>query len=256
MENCKICNSESKKIFQEKVLNKYKISYFQCSECGFTQTETPYWLDESYIDSMSLGDVGQMLRTLNNIFKTRNLFNYLFNKKGQFLDFGGGYGLYVRAMRDLGFDFYWDDLYTPNIISKGFEKNDLNHFEAITVFECFEHFEDPLSEIEKLFEMTETIVFTTSLINVPAPREWEYYGFDHAQHISLFSHKSLEHVASKFNCKFYTKFGVHILTKKKIPFFKYKYWFAIFKSKIELKLTSINNINSLTKKDHYKLLKK
>lgn len=52
-------------------------------------------------------------------------------------------------MRDLGFDFYWDDKYTQNIFANGFEYSDDKNYEVLTSFESFEHFVNPLSEIKK-----------------------------------------------------------------------------------------------------------
>jgi glycosyltransferase involved in cell wall biosynthesis/acetyltransferase-like isoleucine patch superfamily enzyme/predicted O-methyltransferase YrrM len=39
---CKVCNSESHLFSQATLLNKYEVNYFQCSNCGFVQTEHPY----------------------------------------------------------------------------------------------------------------------------------------------------------------------------------------------------------------------
>lgn len=50
---CKICNKTTKKIFTAKILNKYNIGYFSCPNCKFIQTEEPYWLEESYKDSIA-----------------------------------------------------------------------------------------------------------------------------------------------------------------------------------------------------------
>jgi len=44
--NCKICSSNSSHIFSHDVLKKYNVKYFKCENCGFIQTENPYWLEE------------------------------------------------------------------------------------------------------------------------------------------------------------------------------------------------------------------
>lgn len=61
---CKICNHQTKQIFQAKILNKYEIDYFYCEHCGFLQTEDPYWLDEAYNESINISDTGYMQRNL------------------------------------------------------------------------------------------------------------------------------------------------------------------------------------------------
>jgi hypothetical protein len=45
----------------------------------------------------------------------------MFDANNRFIDYGGGYGLFVRLMRDAGFDYYWFDKFCDNVLSKGFE---------------------------------------------------------------------------------------------------------------------------------------
>ncbi len=52
-------------------------------------------------------------------------------------------------MRDIGFDFYWNDIYADNLLARGFELNNLESLEVITALECFEHFLNPIEEFEK-----------------------------------------------------------------------------------------------------------
>ena len=107
--NCKICNAKTANIFDATILAKYNIKYFQCQNCGFLQTEEPYWLEESYRESINISDTGYMSR---NIYLSRvsSVLIYLFfNRKARFIDYGGGYGVFVRLMRDIGFNFYWQD---------------------------------------------------------------------------------------------------------------------------------------------------
>ncbi len=118
---CKICNQKAKQIFTAHVLNKYDISYFYCEHCGFLQTEEPYWLDEAYKDSINISDTGYIQRNILLSEKLTVLLSLFFDKNGKFLDYAGGYGVFVRMMRDVGFDFYWDDKYTTNLFARGFE---------------------------------------------------------------------------------------------------------------------------------------
>ena len=43
---CRLCGSVAKHAYDSKLL-RYTVSYFQCSECDYFQTEKPFWLDES-----------------------------------------------------------------------------------------------------------------------------------------------------------------------------------------------------------------
>jgi len=114
-----------------------------------------------------------------------------FNKNGKFLDFAGGYGVFVRLMRDIGFDFVLYDKYTQNLFAKGFEYNPSHKIEAITTFESFEHFAKPMDEIESMLKISKNIIFSTELLPdpIPKPEDWWYYGLEHGQHISFYSKK-------------------------------------------------------------------
>lgn len=218
--NCKICNHKSKKIDKGKVLNKYDVEYFQCTHCGFVQTEKPYWLKESYSDAISLSDTGMMSRNLMFAKLTMIILSILLNKKNTFLDYGGGYGILTRMMRDNGFDYYWYDNYATNLVARGFEGEMINKtYEAVTSFENFEHFENPLEDIEKIFSLTNFLLFSTDLISVPAPKtkDWWYYCLEHGQHVSLYSRESLQYVANKYNYNLISNgTNIHILSKNKI----------------------------------------
>lgn len=259
--NCKICQSPSIKIFNAKLLYKYDVAYFQCTKCGFGQTEKPYWLDEAYISSMNLSDTGVMYRSERMSKITTTLLCLFFNTKGAFLDYAGGFGVFTRQMRDIGFDYYWHDPYTKNELARGFE-GDLNKkYEVVTTFESFEHFEYPMEEVAKILKLTDTIILTTDLISIPAPShsQWWYYGSEHGQHIAFHSKESFKVMASKFGLHYHNAMNVHILTKKKIgflgtQFLKFKYakhllYLGFFFINPYLKTKSLDDMNSFYIKD-------
>ncbi|HPI09398.1 MAG TPA: class I SAM-dependent methyltransferase [Catalimonadaceae bacterium] len=223
---CKICQAKSNFIFGNLIRKKYSVNFYQCSQCGFVQPDEPFWLDEAYSQSMNLGDTGQVVRSLRAKNVIVSLVFLWFDKFAKFLDFASGYGFFVRIMRDVGLDYYWSDKYTENLLAFGFEGNlENSKFELVTIFECFEHWANPVEEIEAILKCTSSILFTTNVVNIPAPRpsEWWYYGFDHGQHVAFYSRKSLEVLAKKFGLNFYTKNGFHLLTDKKINYFLYKF---------------------------------
>lgn len=228
--NCKICQNETTKIFNAKVLYKYDVIYYQCNKCGFGQTEKPYWLDEAYESSMNLSDTGVMFRSERMSKITTTLIILFFNSKGVFLDYAGGLGVFTRQMRDIGFDYYWNDPYTKNELARGFEGTLDTKYEFITTFESFEHFEYPLDEVEKMLKFTDTIILSTDLIakKAPAHKDWWYYGSEHGQHIAFHSKESFKVIAKKFGLHYHNAMNVHVLTKKKIgflgtTFLKFKY---------------------------------
>jgi len=251
---CKICNQQTKQIFKGKILNKYSINYFHCEHCGFLQTEEPYWLEEAYNESINISDTGYIQRNIYLSQKLTILLSLFFNKNGKFLDYAGGYGVFVRMMRDIGFDFYWDDKYTKNLFARGFEYENGKSYEAVTTFESFEHFVNPMSEIENMLKISKNIIFTTELLPkpIPKPEGWWYYGLEHGQHISFYSEKTLNFIASKFSLNYFNLGGLHVFTEKYLPsYLKYLLKFTKFGLHKFLSM----RYKSKTWEDHLKLVK-
>jgi len=225
--NCKICNSETQNIFAAKILNKYNIKYYHCYNCGFLQTEEPYWLGEAYQESINIQDTGLLSRNLHLSKQITVILFFLFNKKAKYLDFAGGYGVLTRFMRDIGFDFYWSDKYSKNLFARGFEYNEnIKNIELITSFESLEHFVNPLEEIEKMLKTSKNILASTVLLPnpLPNPNEWWYYGLGHGQHISFYSIKTLKFIAQKYGLNLYSNgINLHLLTIKKINRVYFRY---------------------------------
>lgn len=221
---CKICNSTAELKFKAVVLNKYTVGYFQCSNCGFLQTENPYWLEEAYSNPINTSDTGILDRNITFSKMLAVLIYVNFNKAAKFLDYAGGYGIFTRLMRDIGFNFYWHDPYTQNLLAKGFEadiKSDYR-YELITAFEVFEHLTNPKEEIEKMLRLADTIVFSTELlpIDAPDPVNWWYYGFNHGQHISFYSEKTLRNLAAQLKLNYYNIESFQIISRRKLNHLK------------------------------------
>ncbi len=217
--NCKICNHVTKNIFSAKILNKYNIKYYYCDHCGFLQTEEPYWLKEAYNSPINIVDTGVMARNIGCSKVTAVILYFLFKKFGKFLDFGGGYGIFTRLMRDIGFDFYWYDPHSTNLLARGFEATNKNYkYESITAFEVFEHFAEPIKEIESMVKLSDNILFSTNLLpsTLPKPGEWWYYALESGQHISFYSYRTLKYIAQKYNMSLCSnKRDFHLFTKNR-----------------------------------------
>jgi len=218
--DCKICSHKAAELFKADVLKKYSVQYYHCTHCNFIFTENPYWLNEAYANPINYSDTGLLHR---NIFYARVLSVLLFvcyKRRGKFLDFAGGYGIFSRLMRDNGFDFYWNDPFTQNLFAYGFdlEHSGSQQFEMVTSFESFEHFVNPLEELEKILTYSNNVFFSTELFsgNPPGQKDWWYYSFDHGQHVSFYSQQSLETIANKYQLNFYSFGDYHLLTKKKL----------------------------------------
>jgi len=225
---CRICSLSTEKIFSTIILQKHSVEYFQCSHCGYVQTESPFWLEEAYSRPINDVDTGLLMRSFWHKNVTSTLIYILFNQRGNFLDYGGGYGVFVRLMRDIGFDFYWYDKHTENLFAKGFEFEESNHnpVELLTCFEVFEHFAEPAIELENLLNISKNILLSTELIPepVPSPAEWWYYDSEHGQHIGFFQKKTFEYLADKHSLYFYSNGqNIHLLSKNRLlkPAFKW-----------------------------------
>lgn len=221
-EKCKICSGKSVYFATTKILNRYEVKYFRCDRCEFVQTEEPYWLEESYSEAINRCDVGLVGRNLDLSRKTSAILLAFFDRDARFLDFGGGYGLFVRLMRDAGFDFYWYDKHCHNIFAEDFAAavDGTDRYDLTTSFEVFEHLAQPLAEVEEMLGFSRNILFTTDLMPArpPLPGAWWYYIPEYGQHISFYTLKTLSFIAEKFSLRFCSDGKYyHLLTEKNIP---------------------------------------
>ncbi|MBA4385689.1 MAG: class I SAM-dependent methyltransferase [Anaerolinea sp.] len=207
---CKICLSNADLFGQARLLSKYDVRYFRCENCGFIQTEKPYWLDEAYSNAITKSDIGLISRNLQMAAHTKQLILTCFEPTEKFIDYGGGYGMFVRLMRDQGFDFYRYDHLCVNLFADGFDATANTNYALLTAWEVFEHLADPMAEIEKMLSFSRNLFFSTWLLpKTPKPlSEWWYYGLEHGQHISLYSLEALHVIAHKFNLKIHYSNGL------------------------------------------------
>lgn len=250
--NCKICDSESSFLFKGEVLNKYSISYFKCEKCGFIQTESPYWLEEAYSQISKMIDVGMVSRNLFMAKITKKIIKRRFCSDKIFVDYGGGYGLFVRLMRDSGFDYFRYDKYSTNIFAQFFDVNDLpidTKFELATAFEVFEHITDPVNEIKQILSLSDSVLFSTYLQprkKLTSQQDWWYFAPQGGQHISFYNKQSLQIIAQKNNASFFTNGKDLHLISKKIKRFHFPLDITVLNIK---KLIRKNFANISTEKD-------
>ena len=250
---CNICLTETRSLGYFSILRKYDIQYYRCPKCGFTQTEKPYWLEEAYSEAITFSDVGLLSRNLTYSYITQAVITLFFDANARFLDFGAGYGVFVRIMRDRGFDYYWHDPVCPNLFAKGFEVSEVSEkcYELLTAFEVFEHLVNPIPEIEQMFGYAPSILFSTQILpeSRPSPDQWWYYGLDHGQHVAIYTIETLQCLAKHFNRYFYSDGrSIHLFTPKKLPPPLFK---LITKSKIARLVYQIKPRQSLLERDYY-----
>lgn len=226
LKKCPIDNQAMNFKFKAVVMQRHHISYFQCPQCDLIQTEKPYWLEESYHTSYTITDTGIAVRNWNNRLKSEAILQLLFEIKDQYLDIGGGCGLFARLMRDIGIDCYTTDKYASNIFARGFEPKAEFQARALFAFEVLEHLEHPLEFLKDIFKKynCQTLIFTTESFNDKAPDlSWQYYAFNHGQHITFYSLRSLKALAEKLNCHFIPMFSflyLFVPRSMKIPYLK------------------------------------
>src|SRR5262245_11213071 len=223
--NCKICSSRSSPFGNALIMGKHPIIHYRCTSCGFIQTEEPWWLEDR--DGIVVSDVGLVQRNLRLAQVSRILLACFFDADGRFLDYGGGYGLFVRLMRDSGFDFYHCDTRCQNLLAKGFDSLSIEPttYEAVTTFEVLEHLVEPLRELREMLRYSGSILCSTELVPTPAPLpgQWWYYSLEHGQHVSLYTRASLEILAHRLGLNLYTNGkALHLLTDRTIsaPLFR------------------------------------
>lgn len=214
MATCKICDASSTVIFSADVLGKYRTAYHQCGNCGFIQTDEPHWLSESYTSAINDGDLGPINRAVVTSKQIEGLLLGMFDKTAKFVDYGAGYGVLVRLMRDMGFDFYWEDPYCENIFAKHFVANPDEHYELLTAFEVFEHLADPIGGTKIMARYSDNIFFSTLLIPKDFKHDWWYLAPQHGQHVAFYTQRALEILGEKLGLHLCTDgVGTHLLSR-------------------------------------------
>lgn len=229
--NCRVCGNAIERAFATGNLLSRPVDFFECVKCLYVQTETPYWLDEAYEESINRSDTGILERNLANVGLVLATLQLLGDKNGKVLDYAGGYGILVRLLRDAGVDALWSDTHTENLLAKGFEYKD-DRLTLLTAFEAFEHFVDPVREMSKLVSLSPNVLLTTTLIPEPTPKpqDWWYYGLEHGQHVGFFRVETLRYLSNRFNLYLYTDgVGTHLFSKNRYSKIRFLLFLKILK---------------------------
>lgn len=234
---CRICGLSSAPFAKTEVLGKYPVRYYRCEECGFIQTESPYWLEEAYTTAITRQDVGIMQRNLVNCEVTTAVLNLLFPDLTCAVDYGAGHGVFVRLMRDRGFRFSWCDRYATNDYARGFEHQEGARYDLLTAFEVLEHLTDPISGFAGLMELSDNVFVSTWLLPEPAPKlsDWWYYSPVTGQHIAFYTHAGLQRLAARFGRNLLSNGSYHLFTKQ--PKSEY-----LFRAATSLRLARLVNL--------------
>ena len=220
----KITGTPTEKLFRGTLLDNYQVDFFRCCDTGFIQTEKPYWLEEAYSSTIAEQDSGLLQRCLFHRIVLLLLIRDNFPDGARCLDYGGGYGVLTRLMRDRNYEFYHHDPMCENLFAKAFEMKELpkQKVAMITAFEVFEHIEDPKTLVAQLMESTDTIVFSTLLVPEPCPTtidDWWYFLPETAQHVSFYTPKSIQSLAESVDATAYSNgSSLHAISRRPLRF--------------------------------------
>lgn len=226
--HCLICSGTTAVHDHATVLGKHQATYLRCNSCGLVFVEKPHWLEEAYRQSIVAQDVGIVDRNRRFCRATGAILEMFLKPGGECLDFAGGYGLFVRMMRDAGYSFYWSDLHSENLFARGFESKNTQSFELTTAFEVFEHLTAPNETFGEILKHSSNVLISTEVLpgsTPPKVSDWWYYSPHQGQHIVFYTVKALQVLAQKHgmhlatngrNLHFFTKVPIHSVLFKVI----------------------------------------
>ncbi|OYW37190.1 MAG: hypothetical protein B7Z45_05635, partial [Azorhizobium sp. 12-66-6] len=131
--------------------------------------------------------------TLRSVFRLQRSW-----VKKNVVDIGGGDGLLCRLLRDYGINGFVKDKYAKPLYAQGYSEPDFAVPDLVTAFEVFEHFENPMRDIDEIFENRPKVVFISTGTYKNQMPGWWYFSVDSGQHIFFYSKEAFEHIARKY----------------------------------------------------------
>jgi len=208
---CKLCRSPAIRAFSLRVLGAFEGQYAQCAECGSLQVEDPHWTEKAYRGAFTDDDTGAVQRALYCQMVVSWLYTLLrLPRSMRLLDFGGGEGLLVRLLRDIGIDATFHDKFGSGAFARAFR--DASESPAIvTSFEVWEHFVDPWAGMQQIFEWQPRYVFVSTVLYRGQGPEWWYLAPEHGQHVFFYTRQAMELIAKRFGYRCYVFKGCYVL---------------------------------------------
>jgi hypothetical protein len=180
-------------------------------------------IDEAYSDAIASLDIGLIQRNEVGASIVQSVIHKWFDASGTFVDYGGGYGMLVRMMRDRGFDFYRYDTHCDNLFAKTFEasppQTGAQSYTLLTAFEVFEHLVNPAEDLGNMLRYSPSVLFSTAVqpTYVITPKSWWYVLPETGQHIALYSTKSLQVLAEQHGLQVVSGHNnMHLMTKQTV----------------------------------------
>ena len=262
-ELCAVCSGSTKFLFSYEVRGEHQASLHECLNCRFTYIANPHWLDDSFSSELNDLDIGSVDRCLVLADFVEVLIRSMKSSKSRFLDWGGGYGLLSRIMRDRGLDFVSHDIYTRPLFVESSSNSNSETFELITMSEVALHLVDPVPVFTKIMESTDVLVFTAVIAPTVTPNDWWYLMPDTGQHVAIYHEETLQALAEKLGVQL-TSDGrfFHVLHRKSLGvksrlIINYRplvFAFAWFNATSRLVKRGLGKNSSLTPADQAKLI--
>lgn len=200
--NCPVCGAQFEDLMPVTVRRRHQAQMARCPDCGFISYPEIWWLEEAYERPINPSDIGYVYRNVHFAGILERLLHEKEFCQKFYLDYGSGYGMFVRLMRDRGYHFHSLDPYCESLFASHTAActRRFGKYQLVTAFEVFEHLADPIASMGQMLEFSDAVIFTTDLVPQPVPpaADWDYYGFEHGQHIALWTVKSLELLAARF----------------------------------------------------------
>jgi SAM-dependent methyltransferase len=195
------------------------VYYQRCPNCGHIEApQFRRWSAERFISEIynaeyiSLDPDFQRRRPLSNAEFLHRTFG-VHAKRLRHLDYGGGNGALSEELRKREWDSVSYDPFVDNAPPNG----ELC-FDLVTAFEVFEHVPDPnqlMRSIVELMSERGVLIFSTLLSDahvVPGERLTWWYAAPRNGHVSLYSRKSLSHLAGNFGMRLHSwNDGLHCM---------------------------------------------
>lgn len=262
-ELCAVCAGTTKFLFSYLVCGEHEASLRECLNCRFTYIANPHWLDESFSSELNDLDIGSVDRCLVLADFVEVLIRSMKSSRSRFLDWGGGYGLLSRIMRDRGLDFVSHDIYTRPLFVESSSNLICETFELITMSEVALHLVDPVPVFTKIMESTDVLVFTAVIAPTVIPNDWWYLMPDTGQHVAIYHDETLQALAKKLGVQV-TSDGrfFHVLHRKNlgiksrllVRFRSFVFAFAWFNATVRLLRRGLGKNRSLTPSDQLRMI--